>query len=94
MATASEAAELKVEGVVEAAENPNSSVTAEAAQHEIVEQSKNAGVAAFQFDPDASPAEKRAQAKAVRQLLSNLKTLSLSLLLHAVHRISTSETNA
>lgn len=66
MATASEAAELKVEGVVEAAENPNSSVTADAAQHEIVEQSKNAGVAAFQFDPDASPAEKRAQAKAVR----------------------------
>ena len=65
MATASEAAELKVEGVVEAAENPNSSVTAEAAEHEIVEQSKNAGVAAFQFDPDASPAEKRAQAKAV-----------------------------
>ncbi|KAL2213575.1 tricalbin [Sarocladium strictum] len=64
MATASEAAELKVEGVVEAAENPNSSVTAEAAEHEIVEQSKNAGVAAFQFDPDASPAEKRAQAKA------------------------------
>jgi hypothetical protein len=66
MATASEATELKVEGVVEAAENPNTDVSAEAAEHEIVEQSKNAGVAAFQFDPDASPAEKRAQAKAVR----------------------------
>lgn len=60
-----EEAELKAEGAVEAAQNADSSVTADAAQREIVEQSKNAGVAAFSFDPDASPEEKRRQAQAV-----------------------------
>merc|ERR1712000_582811 len=51
-------------GAVEAAQDANSSVTADAAQREIVEQSKNAGVPAFSFDPDASPEEKRRQAQA------------------------------
>lgn len=60
-----DAAELKAEGAVEAAQNANSSVTADAAQKEIVEQSRQAGVAAFTFDPDASPEEKRRQAQAV-----------------------------
>jgi hypothetical protein len=62
-----DAAELKAEGAIEAAQNTESQVTAEDAQREMVEQSKNAGVAAFSFNPDASPEEKRAQAKAVRQ---------------------------
>lgn len=61
-----EAAELKAEGVVEAAQNPDTQTTADDAQKEIVEQSKNAGVAAFSFDPDASPEQKRRQAQAVR----------------------------
>ena len=64
--SAFDARELKAQGVVEAAQDPNSKVTAEDAQREIVAQSKNAGIPAFQFDPDASPEEKRAQAKAVR----------------------------
>lgn len=60
-----DAAELKTEGAIEAAQNEESQATANAAQRELVEQSKNAGVAAFSFDPDASPEQKRAQAKAV-----------------------------
>lgn len=65
MTTAKEAAELKTQGALEAAANPQSSITAEDAEKEIIEQSRNAGVAAFTFDPDASPEEKRAQARAV-----------------------------
>ncbi|KAG6044270.1 hypothetical protein E4U17_000623 [Claviceps sp. LM77 group G4] len=61
---ASEAQELKQQGAIEAAQNPESSVTAEDAQQQMVEQSKNAGIPAFKFDPDASPEEKRAQAQA------------------------------
>ena len=62
---ASSAAELKAQGVIEAAQDPNSSVTSADAQQKIVIESKKAGVAAFTFDPDASPEEKAAQARAV-----------------------------
>ncbi|KAM4054804.1 C2 domain-containing protein [Hirsutella rhossiliensis] len=62
--SAQEASELKARGVIEAAENPDSQVTADDARREIVEQSRNAGVAAFSFDPDTSPEQKRAQARA------------------------------
>ncbi|KAG6009542.1 hypothetical protein E4U21_002178 [Claviceps maximensis] len=62
--SASEARELKQQGAIEAARNPESSVTADDAQRQMVEQSKNAGIPAFQFDPDASPEEKLAQAQA------------------------------
>lgn len=79
MATAQEASELKQQGVIEAAQNPESSVTADAAQREIVEQSKNAGVAAFHFDPDASPAQKKAQAQAVSPFALSLLNRSLGL---------------
>jgi hypothetical protein len=61
----SSAGELKAQGVVEAAQDPNSTVTAEDAQRKIVQESKKAGVAAFQFDPNATPEEKAAQARAV-----------------------------
>ncbi|KAK7924200.1 C2 domain-containing protein [Apiospora marii] len=64
MATEQSAAELKQQGAIEAAGNPDSSVDADDAQKKMVEESKNAGVAAFTFDPDASPEEKRRQAKA------------------------------
>ncbi|EKJ67966.1 hypothetical protein FPSE_11777 [Fusarium pseudograminearum CS3096] len=64
MSTAREAEELKQQGVVEAAANPQSNVTADDAQNSIVQASRNAGVAAFTFDPDASPEQKKAQAKA------------------------------
>ncbi|GAB0139449.1 hypothetical protein EsHS_00000102 [Epichloe bromicola] len=62
--SASVAQELKQQGAIEAARDPQSSVTADDAQREMVEQSKNAGIPAFTFDPDASAQEKRAQAQA------------------------------
>ncbi|RDA89729.1 hypothetical protein CP533_6852 [Ophiocordyceps camponoti-saundersi (nom. inval.)] len=62
--SALDVSEIKAQGAIEAAEDPQSLVTADQAEKEIVELSKNAGVAAFNFDPDASLAEKRAQARA------------------------------
>ncbi|KAM0310451.1 hypothetical protein ACHAO8_008058 [Botrytis cinerea] len=56
--------ELKTQGAVEAAQNPNSSVTAADAEAKIVNEGQKAGVPAFSFDPDASPEEKAAQARA------------------------------
>jgi len=63
--SAKEARELKVQGAIEAAQNSQSQISSEDAQKEIVEQSSNAGIPAFSFDPDASPEEKRAQARDV-----------------------------
>jgi hypothetical protein len=65
MATEQAAAELKQQGAIEAARNPESSVSAEDAQKKMLEESKAAGVAAFTFDPDATPEQKRAQAREV-----------------------------
>ncbi|KAI0390963.1 C2 domain-containing protein [Xylariaceae sp. FL0594] len=64
MATPQQANELKQQGAIEAARDPESRVTADDAQRKVVEESKNAGVAAYTFDPDASPEEKRAQIRA------------------------------
>lgn len=63
MSTAKEANELKQQGAIEAAQDPNSSVTADDAQKKMVEESQSAGVTAFTFDPKASPEEKRRQAR-------------------------------
>ncbi|KAL8731971.1 MAG: hypothetical protein Q9166_003103 [cf. Caloplaca sp. 2 TL-2023] len=57
------AAELKAQGAVEAAQDPDSKVTSQDAQHVIAAESKKAGVAAFEFDPNASPEAKAAQAR-------------------------------
>ncbi|KAH8815077.1 C2 domain-containing protein [Xylogone sp. PMI_703] len=57
-------AELQQQSTIHAAQDPNSSVTADDARHQIVKESQKAGVAAFEFDPDASPEEKAAQARA------------------------------
>ena len=65
MATAQAANELKQQGAMEASRDPASSVTADDAQNTIVEESKNAGVVAFNFDPDDSPEAKKAKVKAV-----------------------------
>ncbi|KAH7375943.1 tricalbin-1 [Plectosphaerella cucumerina] len=64
MSTAPEKNELKVQGVVEAAQDPESNVTADDAQKKILEESRKAGVTAFTFDPDASREEKRRQTRA------------------------------
>ncbi|KAM9879158.1 C2 domain-containing protein [Verticillium dahliae] len=63
MSTAAEKNELKVQGAVEAAQDPESTISADDAQKKILEESKKAGVTAFTFDPDASPEEKRRQAR-------------------------------
>lgn len=65
MATQS-AQELKQQGAIEAAQDPNSSVTAENAEKKIVDESQQLGITAFTFDPNASAAEKAAQAREVR----------------------------
>lgn len=58
-------AELKSEGALEAARDPNSTVSAGDAEQTIVNETKKAGGTAFQFDPNASPEEKAAQARSV-----------------------------
>ena len=62
----SQASELKAQGVEEAARDPNTNVTSDDAQRKIEQESKKAGIPAFKFDPNATPAEKAAAADAVR----------------------------
>ena len=62
----SHAAELKSQGAAEAARDPDSSVTSGDAQKAILDETKRAGGAAFSFNPNASPEEKAAVARAVR----------------------------
>lgn len=57
--------ELKQEGALEAAQDPNSSVTSAAAQNILVEEARKAGTVAYNFDADATPEQKAAQASAV-----------------------------
>lgn len=64
---ASRAGELKSLGAVEAARDPNSTVSAQDAEELMISETKKAGGAAYQFDPNASPAEKAAQAQSVRR---------------------------
>jgi hypothetical protein len=59
------AAEMKTQGAVEMANDPGSSATANDAQKKMVEESQKAGLPAFTFDPNASPEEKSALARAV-----------------------------
>jgi hypothetical protein len=77
MSLSTSVAELKAQGVIEAAQDPNSSVTADDAQQKIVIESKKAGVAAFTFDPRASPEEKAAQARAVSTCVDGLAGITL-----------------
>lgn len=65
MATEQVANELKQQGAVEASRNPASSVTAADAEQTILDETRAAGVEAYRFDPDASTAEKKAQAREV-----------------------------
>jgi len=65
MAAPSHDSELKQQAALNAARDPDSSVTSEHAGHKLVEEARKGGSAAYRFDPDASPEEKAAQAKAV-----------------------------
>ncbi len=62
------APELRQQGAEEAARDPNNNVTSEDAEHFMVNETKKAGVPAYQFDPYASPEEKAAQARSVSEL--------------------------
>ena len=64
--TAGREAELKTQGALEASRDPNSSVGARDAEDAMMDQAKAAGAPAFEFDPDATPEQKKAQMKAVR----------------------------
>ena len=57
--------ELKIQGVVEAAQDPNSKVSGDDVQKKLVDEAKKAGLPTFTFDPNATTAEKRAQAREV-----------------------------
>ncbi|KAF2748549.1 tricalbin [Sporormia fimetaria CBS 119925] len=63
MATAQQANELKAQGAIEAAQDPNSGISAQAAQNVAVNEAKKAGSIAYQFDPNASVEEKREAAR-------------------------------
>lgn len=64
--TAGHAAELKQQGAVEASRDPHSSVDAEAAENSILKESRDAGAAAFSFDPNATGEEKAQQIQDAR----------------------------
>lgn len=61
--------ELKQQGAIETAQNaaqdPQSNLTAEDAEMVLLDETKKAGMPAYQFNPDASPEEKAAEAQAV-----------------------------
>ena len=63
---AARAEELKSQGAIEAAQNPDSRVNAEDAEQVILNESQKAGAMAFKFDSNASPDAKAAQAHTVR----------------------------
>ena len=61
----SRAGELKSQGAAEAARDPSSNVSAHDAEQTMHDESRKAGAAAFQFNADATPEEKAAQARSV-----------------------------
>lgn len=65
-----EKTELREEGVIQAAtelqQDPESKVNPDTVEQTLVDESRKAGAAAYQFDPDASPDDKAAAAEAVR----------------------------
>lgn len=64
---ASRPGELKSQGAAEASRDPNSTVSAQDAEELMISETKKAGGAAYQFDANASPAEKAAQVQSVRR---------------------------
>jgi hypothetical protein len=66
----SQASELKQQAIIEKAQDPNSSVSPEAAKEALVDEGKKAGVPSYSFNPNASTEAKTAQMKAVRSTLN------------------------
>lgn len=65
-----EKTEMKIEGTIEAAEelqqDPQSHVNPDIIEQMVVDEARQAGSAAYQFDPDASPETKANATKGVR----------------------------
>lgn len=59
------ASELKQQGAIQAAQDPNSNVQAADAEKTLVDEAHKSGAAAYHFDPNATVEEKAAAAKAV-----------------------------
>ncbi|KAI1971335.1 Tricalbin-2 [Ophidiomyces ophidiicola] len=53
--------EVKQEAIIEAAQDPQSGIPAEVAEKALVAESKKAGAAVYQFDPNATPEQKKQQ---------------------------------
>lgn len=68
-----EEAELRQQGAIEtaqiAAQDPQSNLRPEDVEKALLEETKKAGMPAYQFDPHASPEEKAAAAQAVGRIL-------------------------
>jgi hypothetical protein len=73
----SQATELKQQVLLEKASDPESSVSPDAAQEALVEESRKAGGNAFKFDPNASTADKAAQLDAVSASPSAIRLAAL-----------------
>ena len=73
------AEELKTQGAIEAARDPKSSVTAQDAEDTMIRQAKAAGAPAFEFDPNATPEQKKAQMKAVCYVKARIATRGLTM---------------
>ena len=65
---ASHGGELKSQAAMEVAQDPNSNFSALDAERTMVGETIKAGGTAYQFDPNASPEAKAAQARAVSLL--------------------------
>jgi len=63
MSGPTQVAELKQQGAIEAAQATGTQEAADAAAKKVVDESKKSGIAAYEFDPNASPEEKAQQAK-------------------------------
>lgn len=59
--------ELKAQGAIDAAKE--GAVDPQQAEKALAQHARAAGAAAFEFDPNASPEEKAAQAKEVRHFM-------------------------
>lgn len=63
--TAGREDELKAQGVLEAARDPNNNISANDAEKAALDHARAGGAAVFEFDPNATAEEKAAQVKDV-----------------------------
>lgn len=80
----SRAGELKAQGAIEAAQDRNTKTSAQDAEDVMAAESKKAGIPALQFDPNASPEEKAAQARAVSSVPGTPMELGDLLIFHSL----------